>query len=267
MKFSISNLAWGKTPLNEVIPILLDGGIEGIEIAPTAIWPNLDKLQEQEILELKNYLQSHGLIASGIQSLLFGHPELQLFDEKSWPMLESHMRNMIRIGGMLGAEVAVFGSPKNRLKGDLESSQADELAKKFLERLIPYLKEYEVILTIEPNAPDYGADYLTTYEDVLSLCDEISSKFIQPQIDTGCLWLVDRSPVDAFNLRAPHHIHLSTPYLEEVPGKYDFETFLDLACLENYAGWSVIEMLPTQNGNPHQISDSLSLISHRSRIK
>ena len=261
MKYSISNLAWADTPLDQIIPKLALAGVQGVEIAPTAIWPNLNLLSDQEIVEFKKYLESENLVVSGIQSLLYGHPELQLFDQACWGDLRKHLENVIRIGGLLGADVAVFGSPTNRLRGNLESHHADELAEIFLKQIIPTLHRNEIVLTLEPNAPDYGSDYLTTYEEVLKLSQRIDSKNIKPQIDTGCLWMVDKSPEKAYEMFTPHHIHLSTPNLGQVPGNFNFEPLLNMVKQTNFDGWVVIEMLNKGMGGVDQILDSLNWLT------
>jgi len=243
LKFSISNLAWGKTPLDQVIPKLAIAGLHGVEIAPTAIWPDLNQVSEKDIIEFKEYLDSHNLTVSGVQSLLYGHPELQLFDQGCWRALRKHLENAIRIGGLLGADVAVFGSPKNRLKRNLHSEHANELAKIFLGQLEPCLKANSMVLTLEPNAPEYGADFLTSYEEVVLLCRKIDSESIKPQIDTGCLWMVGQEPLDALNFTLPHHIHISVPNLTEVPGNMSFSTFFESLKLSAYAGWVTIETI------------------------
>lgn len=257
MKYSISNLAWGDTPLTDVIPKLAIAGVHGVEIAPTAIWPDLDALLDEEVIEFKEYLQGHNLVVSGIQSLLYGHSELQLFDPSCWGNLKKYLENVIRIGGLLGAEVAVFGSPKNRVKGNLEANQADDLAVIFLKQLIPCLKQNAITLTLEPNAPDYGADYLMTYGDVLNLSQRINSDNVKPQIDTGCLWMVDELPERAYELEIPHHIHLSTPNLELIPGEFNFSPLISLIHRTNFHGWVVIEMLSKGLNNLDQVLSTI----------
>ena len=232
-----------------------------MEIAPTSIWPDLGKLCDQEIIDFKGYLEDHNLAVSGIQSLLYGHPELQLFDQKCWGDLRKHLESILRIGGLLGADVAVFGSPKNRVKGSLDSKYADNLAGIFLTQLIPCLEENNIVLTLEPNAPNYGADYLTTYEDILKLVQVINSEKIKSQIDTGCLWMIDKSPEEAFKLLTPHHIHLSTPNLEQVPGNFNFSPLIKLVQNTNFAGWMVIEMLSLGRNNLERVFSSIKWLT------
>jgi D-psicose/D-tagatose/L-ribulose 3-epimerase len=265
LKTSISNLAWGNTPLNEVIPRLAEAGIQGIEVAPTAIWRDLGNVRNEDLFEFKKYLEDHNLSVSGVQSLLYGHPHLQLFDKKSWGDLRKHLEKVIRIGGLLGADVAVFGSPKNRIKGSLNLNQAHEIAQTFLNQLVPCLQDNSIVLTLEPNSPDYGADYLTTYEEVIELSIRIDSKSIKPQIDTGCLWMVGERPENAISRYMPHHIHLSVPNLKEIPGKYEFEEFMSRASLLNYDRWMVIEMLGTCADPLSNIFETLAWLQNREK--
>ncbi len=262
MKYSISNLAWGDAPLDQVIPKLANTGLQGVEIAPTAIWPNLDNLRDEEITDFKEYLERNNLVVSGIQSLLYGHPELQLLDQSCWGDLRKHLENLLRIGGLLGADVAVFGSPRNRVRGNLDVNSANELAEIFLKQLIPSLIENDVILTLEPNAPEYGADYLITYEEVINLSQRINSENIRPQIDTGCLWMVKSSPENAYALFTPAHIHLSVPRLKKFSGTYNFGELIRLAKSTNYDGWLVIEMLSSEKDSLGQVMEGIDWLTN-----
>lgn len=248
MNISISNLAWGKTPLKEIIPKLAEAGIQGIEIAPTAIWSDLDNVRDKDLLELKRYLEGYNLSVSGLQSLLYSRPELQLFEQNHWNDLKKHLEKVIRFGGLLSADVAVFGSPKNRLRGHLDSNKANELATRFFRQIESCLMDNNVVLTLEPNAKDYGADFLTTYEEVVGLSRGIDSPMIKPQIDTGCLWMSGEDPAVEYLKYAPHHIHVSTPNLGVVPGKSNFEGFIDVINNSNFPGWVVVETLNTPFG-------------------
>ena len=236
--------------------------MHGVEIAPTAIWSNLDQVSDKEVLNFREYLNDHNLVVSGIQSLLYGHPELQLLDQRCWKNLRDHLVNVIRIGGLLRADVAVFGSPRNRVRGELDKSQANEVASTFLKQLIPSLEENKIVLTLEPNAPDYGADFLTTYEEVIDLSRIINSEYIKPQMDTGCMWMVGLSPEQDYLLFKPHHIHLSVPKLKEVPGVYSFAELLKLVHSTNYEKWLVIEMLGQGSDSLDQVLNSIEWLKN-----
>jgi D-psicose/D-tagatose/L-ribulose 3-epimerase len=218
-------------------------GLDGVEIAPTAMWSDLRDLSETEIKETRLMLADYGVRVSGIQSLFFGHPEYQLFDRTTWPQMQSHLEMIIQLTSRLGAKVAVFGSPKNRIKGALNESEANEIAAEFFSRVIPMLHQSDVVLTLEPNVPEYGADYLLDYSSVVALSELIMSPHIAPQIDTGCLWMYQDEPVIEFQKYTPHHIHLSTPNLKSVPGNHSFDEFLKILYQNEYQGWITIETI------------------------
>jgi sugar phosphate isomerase/epimerase len=140
MKMSISNLSWGNTSIEIMAPKLSKIGINGIEIAPSTIWGDINKVTPEMVLSLRKILSVNNLDISGIQSLLFGHPEFQLFDKSSESAMLLHLQRIIEIGGLLGASVVVFGSPKNRVRGNLGLDESNELAAVFFRRLIPYLE-------------------------------------------------------------------------------------------------------------------------------
>jgi len=157
--------------------------------------------------------------------------------------MKEHFNSVFRIANTLGTHVVVFGSPKNRLRGRLNQTEVDNLATEFFTSLIPSLEENDLVLTLEPNALEYGTDYLLTYSEVNYLSNMINSPRIAPQIDTGCLWMAGENPCDAFRVAPPHHIHISNPNLRPVPGNSNFTDFLNLVFSTEYRGWIVIETL------------------------
>lgn len=241
MKISISNLCWNNKSIIEASGILRIAGTEGIEIALTAIWPNLNEVKSAEVKKLRQHFDRLDLKVSGIQSLLYGQADLQLFDRSSWTNLRNHLELNFAIGQDLGAEVAVFGSPRNRIKSKLSKEEADEIAAEFFLSLTPTLNAHNIKLTLEPNAMEYGADYILTYEDSLELSRRINDPNIAPQIDTGSLWMNGENPKDSFTFGNPHHIHISAPNMREVPGDLGFEDFLKCVISNQYDGWIVIE--------------------------
>lgn len=242
MKTSVSNLAWGGGASDQVTQVLLASGVQGVELAPTAVWPGAPVVDRGAVAYEARRWRAAGLPVVAVQSLLYGHPELQVFDPTTHPVLRRHLLDMLRLAGVLGAGVAVFGSPRNRVRGDLPVDRADDRAAEFFGALIPELEDQGVILTLEPNAPAYGADYLTTYEDCVRLAGIIGSRWIAPQIDTGCLRMVDVDPAQAVPRRLPAHVHASAPHLDEPPGPIDHGALAAALRTAGYEGWVTLEM-------------------------
>ena len=254
---SVSNIAWPIELSDVIVPKLADAGITGIEIAPTLLWPNPTDIEQSDVVSVRESFLACGLAISGTQSLLYGIQDLHLLDKKTWPLLLEHMNSMVRVTADLGANIAVFGSPRNRLRGEIPCNEAQSLAAEFFGQLIPTLTAYGVTLTLEPNAPEYGADFLTTYAEVIDLCKLIDSNSVRAQIDTGCLNMVGVDSVEAIGLGVPAHVHISAPWLGPIE---DFEEAARLANLlvdeHQYKGWFVLETLPEKNTSAEAILDT-----------
>lgn len=242
-RLSISNLAWPDAPVDDVAPRIKQAGVDGVELAPTVIWSHAPHVPSKEVREYAQQWRDHGLAVSGIQSLLFGHPEFQVFDRHTWPAMREHLTSMIRLARDLGTHIAVFGSPKNRVRGELGDAMANAMFGEFFTGLLPVLADCRIVLTLEPNAPGYGADYLTHYADTVALSDLIASPWIQPQVDTGCLAMVHEDPAHAVLTRTPAHVHISTPNLLPPPGPVNHIALQEALVTSRYGGWVVLEML------------------------
>lgn len=219
--------------------------MDGVEIAPTAIWPEAPHVPLAVVRRYADRWQDQGLAVSGIQSLLYGHPEFQLLEPATWPMMHAHLSAMIELAHELGARIAVFGSPRNRVRKGLNLTTADEMSIEFFGGLAPQLSASDVVLTLEPNAPGYGADYLTRYSETTALSRAIDSPWIQPQVDIGCMTMVNEDPADCIRIRTPAHVHISVPDLLPPPGPIDHGAIVSALEETEYKGWTVLEMLRT----------------------
>jgi D-psicose/D-tagatose/L-ribulose 3-epimerase len=249
MRLSISNLAWPEASVAAVAPRLSDAGLSGLEVAPTAVWPDAPRVPAREVKEYARQWQDYGFSISGIQSLMFGHPQFQLFDRDTWPEMLEHLTAVIRLGEALGTHVAVFGSPKNRVKGNLTDHESNLICTEFLHLLIPVLMDCGIVFMLEPNAPAYGADYLTHYIDTVVVADLVASPWVQPQVDTGCLSMVGADSATAIRARTPAHVHISSPNLAAPPGPVDHTAVRQALIDASYEGWVVLEMLKS-GSNP-----------------
>ena len=249
MRLSASNLAWGSPDISGFVHAVHDHGLQAVELAPTAIWADSPDVAPAALEEFRSRLVDAGLEVSGLQSLLYGRPDLQLFDRTTWPAMREHLVRVIDLAGALGASCAVFGSPRNRQRGTLAEDRADEMAVEFLHLLEPALCANNVVLTVEPNAPSYGADYVTHYQESVRVADLADSSWVAPQIDTGCLAMVDDDPASAVWLRTPGHVHVSAPDLVPPPVGVDHEAVAEALRDVGYGGWVVLEMLPAEQ-NP-----------------
>ncbi len=244
MKLSVSNLAFSRDlDFQDLIETLSKVGITGVELAPTHLPERLRLDHPNSFNSILTIMNDFDMKFSGMQSLLYGHPELQLFNKQTWPSLLSHLSKMVFWAEQLGIQTIVFGSPLNRIKAQLSEDQARELAYEFFSELEPTLASSKVILTLEPNPTQYGADWLTRYSDCVAVKNHISSPWISAQIDTGCMTLAGEEITTAIRSSMPHHVHLSVPGLGAVPGFLDFNSIFCELERSGYTGWAAIEML------------------------
>jgi sugar phosphate isomerase/epimerase len=122
-------------------------------------------------------------------------------------------------------------------------SKAHEIASNFFQILVENLLDQNVRIALEPNAKEYGADYLTNYDEVLELVDLINSPAICAQIDTGCLEMEGYKPTDCVVRRRPEHVHLSRPGLNTIGTYEDYANLTALLKSKNYGGWVTFETL------------------------
>jgi len=244
MKLAMSNLAFGGRFDPLIAVSLKKAGLSGVELAPTAIWGTEKQPTSKQIRQERRRWADEGLQVPSIQSLLYGRSDLALFDRETWPALRHRLMQMAEIADLLDAGVMVFGSPRNRVRGDLGVESATSMAAEFFSSLVEPLEHVDVILTLEPNPETYGADFMTTYQEVLTVVDEIKSLHIQPQIDTGCLHLSGEDPAMNVRQRVPAHVHISAPGLGSLPdGDIDHEAFSERIRANGYRRWATVEML------------------------
>lgn len=76
IKLSISNIAWGMEQDAEMGQFLQDSGFQGLEIAPTRIFPEApyDKLAEAKVWA-EELNTKYGLEVPSMQSIWYGHQE------------------------------------------------------------------------------------------------------------------------------------------------------------------------------------------------
>jgi len=125
MKLAVSNIAWPMEHDAAVADVLRGLGVTGIEVAPTKVWPRPLEATDAEIDAYRRFWDDRGIAIAAAQSLLFGRPDLTLFesDDTQRRTLE-YLTGIIRLCGRLGAGALVFGSPKNRRVGSMPRSMS-----------------------------------------------------------------------------------------------------------------------------------------------
>lgn len=212
-RLSISNLAWSSEDHANALPRLADLGVEGIEVAPTRI-ADWSELTVARLGAYRAQLESAGLRVSSLQAVLFNCPEAQLLGPgAAFEQMLEHMKRIDDIAAELGADVAVFGAPRNRNRGDLDPAGARLLAIERLRLLGEAL--HSVTLGIEPVPTFYGSNFLTGADAVQEIVAAVDYPRIRLHLDTGCALLAGDAIQDAIHAGCHMlaHFHVAEPEL------------------------------------------------------
>jgi D-psicose/D-tagatose/L-ribulose 3-epimerase len=246
VRLAISNLAWPAAADGEVAFLLPSYGVEGVELAPTRVWPAPDQVSRSEIRACRSFWESAGLEIVAFQALLFGKPELSVFGTPAVRRRAAdYLRKIIALAGQLGARALVFGSPKNRQRGELTWEEALTVAVPFFRALGEEAQGWGVCLCIEPNPVEYGCDFVTCIDEGIALVDAVAHPGFGLHLDTGGMKLAQESPARGIARagQRSRHFHVSTPYLKAIePDPLHAECARALRQV-GYQGWVSIEMV------------------------
>lgn len=260
MKLAVSNLAWDIDQEEDVAVALHKNGVKFVELAPTKRWPDPSTVSTSEARAYLQWWTDHGLTPVALQSILFGHPELTIFeDEPTRRKLLDYLSKVMKLASTLETNVLVFGSPKNRHRGTLSPEAAEDIAVPFFRAVGQRAEDQGVLLCIEPNAPQYDCDFVTTANDGAALVAHVDSPGFGLHLDAACMTLAGDTPADAGRYK-PRHFHASAPYLGPLDdNQVDYRAFADALKAANYDGYISIEMRPQPSSNFERTLDAVAL--------
>lgn len=263
MRISISNIAWDTKDDEAVCSILQRHHVDAIDIAPGKYFADFATATPEQIQKVRDWWAERGLEIIGMQSLLYGTQDLNLFDapEVQQRML-SHLSNVCRIGNGLNARRLVFGSPRNRDRTGLSDDQALEIATEFFKRLADVAQQHDVTVCLEPNPECYGSNFMTTSQETAAVVKAVGHPALKMQFDTGALCINGESPASVCGdfQHLIGHVHASDPQLVPV-GTGATDHYQSAAALREYLPDApvTIEMLTTS------VEDSLTAVEQSVR--
>jgi sugar phosphate isomerase/epimerase len=247
MKLAVSNIAWPRDQDAAVADVLRELGVTGIEVAPTKVWPQPLEATDAEIDDYRRYWSDRGFEIVAAQALLFGRPELTLFEsEETTRKTLDYLRGIVRLCARLGAGALVFGSPKNRRVGNGSPHKARLTAVEFFTRLGEIAEAAGTAVVMEANPPEYGADFATRAAEAVELVKAVNHPGFRLHLDTGCMTLANDPTGATFDAGFPlvRHFHVSEPNLDQ-PGtsaKVEHPAFAAELKRRGYSYWVSLEM-------------------------
>lgn len=247
MRLAVSNIAWPATEQAAVLPALRELGVTGVEVAPTKLFPDPSAVTAADADAARRWWADQGFAVVAAQALLFGKPDLTLFDSaETRERTLDYLGRVLATCGRLGAGACVFGSPKNRRRGDVPEVTARDTAVSFFRRLAAHAADAGTTVVMEANPPRYGADFVTRAAEAIGLVRAVDHPAFRLHLDTACMTLAD-DPVGAtFDAGFPllDHFHVSEPDLAPpaAGGAVDHAAFAAELKQRGYAGWVSLEM-------------------------
>jgi D-psicose/D-tagatose/L-ribulose 3-epimerase len=188
LKVCFSHIAWPPEAEDGMLNLLQSQGVSCLELAPVRAFGNPLTADEKSVKEKRDFYQERGFQISALQALLFGSENLHLFlDRESRERMKEWLIAVGRVAGWCGAEPMVFGSPKNRLKGELANGEAHAIASEFFREVGDACASFGSCIVLEANPEAYGADYCTRLRDAAELVEMADSPGFQLHVDAGGL--------------------------------------------------------------------------------
>jgi D-psicose/D-tagatose/L-ribulose 3-epimerase len=246
VKLAVSNIAWTDEVHSAALTVLSRHEVQGVEVAPTRLWPGWEKMSVTDAERIKLSYSAAGFEIPAMQSLLFGMPQLNVFgpEPRSSDLL-SHLERLFPVARALGVSSLVFGSPRNRDRTGLTDDQTHALAVSFFRRAAAAAAREGVTLCVEPNPPQYGANFITGWKEAFELVDAVDAPGFGLHLDTACITMNEDSPAEAIRAcrGAICHFHISEPHLADFSAvRVDHGSAAQALVETGYAGWVSIEM-------------------------
>jgi sugar phosphate isomerase/epimerase len=246
MRLAVSSLAWPHDLDAAVAQTLRQLGVCGVELVPTKVWPKPTEVGSVEVRNYRRFWEDQGFRPVAMQALLFGQPELTIFDGAvTRERTLEYLGKMCRLGEWLGTGVLVFGSPRNRAIGARSPAEVTDIAVSFFRRAGALARWHGVTLCIEPNPPAYQCDFITTTSEGLRFVAAVGDSGFGLHVDAGTI-AVNKEVTDPnlpSCLAQAKHFHISEPFLAPVGGgTTDHRQVAEVVRTSGFEGWLSIEM-------------------------
>jgi sugar phosphate isomerase/epimerase len=263
MRLGLSNLAFSEANSLEQLHRLASLGFQGVEVAPTRLGP-WETLSCQKLRLFKSELEAFGLQVPSLQAIFFGTENLCLLGSNdAFSRMCQHMNRIGEISEALGAEVAVFGAPRHRSRGELPDDAAFELGIERFSALAAIAENHGFTIGLEPVPSAYGCDFLTTWQLVNAMVRDVAMRGLSVHLDTSCVELGGGNIVEAVQCcrHTLAHFHAAEPDLADFskPTAGHAEAAHSLNEI-GYDRWVVVEMLENKASGPDPVAAAANFV-------
>lgn len=253
MKLAVSSIAWTNEEETAIAEKLQELDVKYVEIAPTKLWDDPTQATLEQARAYVDWWAQYGITVSAFQSMLFARPDLKIFEsDENRQEAIMYMSKFLELAGIMGAKKLVFGSPKNRQRGEMSIENANDIAAKFFNELGDIASKNGVVLCLEPNAPQYNCDFITNAAEGRALVERVNNPGFGLHLDAACMALAGDNLGNSIRESKDvlEHFHISSPMLEQVEGRGDVDHVAAATALKDisYDKLISIEMRPGDAG-------------------
>lgn len=219
MRIAVSNIAWDVAEDEAIAAMLGREGVDAVDAAPGKYFPDPERATAEEMARVRRWWEARGIQITGMQALLFGTEGLNLFGaEPSRRAMLERLAHVCRIGEGLGARRLVFGSPRNRDRGELPDQRVLEVAVGFFGELGARAAAHGVTICLEANPPAYGCNFMTTTGEAATVVAAVDHPAVRLHLDTGTMAMNGEPAADTVRRFASlvGYVHASEPDLAVV---------------------------------------------------
>ncbi len=244
-KLSISNIAWQADEDTVVYEWMKKDGYDGLEIAPTRIFPEAPYERLEEAGNWAAALQEqHGFVVPSMQSIWFGRQEKLFGTAEERRILLEYTKKAVDFAEAVGCRNLVFGCPRNRAVPEGGSAAG---AVSFFREAGEYASAHGTVIGMEANPPIYHTNYIDDTLSALRLIEEVSSGGFLLNLDVGTMiWNEEGVEELTGKVHLINHVHISEPNLAPVVSRELHRRLRRLLEAEAYQGYISIEMGRTE---------------------
>lgn len=241
MKLSISNIGWEANNDKEIYEYMKKTGFDGLEIAPTRIFPQnpYDNNEKAKVWseELNN---EYGFIVPSMQSIWFGRNEKLFGTQEEREILIEYTKKAIDFAASIKCKNLVFGCPRNRF---LDNPSDADKGVVFFKEIGDYAFKKGTTIGMEANPPIYNTNYINDTLSAIELIKQVNSDGFLLNLDLGTMIQNNESlGLLIGNVKLVNHVHISEPGLKPIEKRNIHLKLKEVLEKEEYTGFVSIEM-------------------------
>lgn len=250
MKLAISNIAWTAERDRDMYAKLQQYGFDGLEIAPTRIFPQQPYEHKEEAADFAEQLKkNYGLSIPSMQSIWFGQTDNIFAGEEARQRLLDYTKQAILFAEAIQCNNLVFGCPRNRNIPETQTKAEYlayyETAVNFFSELAVFSQQHNTVLAMEANPPIYNTNFINGTNDALDIVRTVNHPGFAINLDIGTM-IHNEEDVKSIDLEhmLPYvnHIHISEPGLKPIERRKLHQEVRDVLQDFDYQKYVSIEM-------------------------